>query len=196
MIMEKHYATHTIASHNTMTYLPVKHWWMKPFNFIAKCQDKDIYTQYELGIRLFDIRIKWDNKEGWVFAHGSLIYKGSSPLEVFEYLNSRSEKTLVRLILEYNKKPKDEDNIFILFQSYVAGWITHYPNILFFEFRMKYNWKQVYFNPDKVPTYYQAVSSMSKAPIDDLCPWVYASLHNEDIINQGTDKDYLFIDFI
>ena len=36
-----------IGSHNSWSYLPPKHWWMRPFAFMARCQSCDIQAQYE-----------------------------------------------------------------------------------------------------------------------------------------------------
>lgn len=49
-----------LASHNSMTYLPIKKWWLKPFRFIAQCQNKTIEEQYQAGVRMFDIRIAFN----------------------------------------------------------------------------------------------------------------------------------------
>ena len=48
------------GSHNTMTYLPIKNWWLFPGLLIARCQNKDYKTQFEqefliyafIGIRM------------------------------------------------------------------------------------------------------------------------------------------------
>jgi len=44
------------ASHNTMTYLPVRQWWLRPFAFMARCQSKDIKDQCRIT-GFFDIRV-------------------------------------------------------------------------------------------------------------------------------------------
>jgi len=46
-----------LGSHNSWSYLPPKKWYMKPFRFTAQCQDWDIKTQYEHGVRCFDLRL-------------------------------------------------------------------------------------------------------------------------------------------
>ena len=47
-----------LASHNSLSYIKPKKWWEKLINFTSKCQSYDIETQYEYGVRLFDIRIR------------------------------------------------------------------------------------------------------------------------------------------
>lgn len=59
-----------LGSHNSLTYLPVKQWYLKPFKWVAKCQSKTIDEQFcDYGVRLFDIRVKFNNGEP-VVAHG------------------------------------------------------------------------------------------------------------------------------
>lgn len=64
-----------LASHNSWSYLPVRKWWMRPLNFIAKCQNKNIPKQYDMGVRMFDLRLRWDKDcEEFVTAHGIVTY--------------------------------------------------------------------------------------------------------------------------
>ena len=65
------------ASHNTMTYLPVRQWWLRPFAFMARCQSKDIKDQCRIT-GFFDIRVRFRFHKGIptpVFAHGLAEYK-------------------------------------------------------------------------------------------------------------------------
>lgn len=186
-----------LGTHNSMSYLPPKQWWMKPFHFIAKCQNKTVQEQYASGVEVFDIRIKWNRQNHtWEFAHGSMIFKSNNNIEdIFSYLNEREDKLFIRLILEYNKPPKDVDNISIQFQYDVEKWIEKYTNLTFFAFNRKYDWKELYHSNYK-PIIEQAVSSMNNTLFDDWCPWLYAKINNKKKLEQGTDKDILLIDFV
>ena len=102
-----------VGSHDTMTYLEPKKWWLKPFKFIAKCQSKTIEEQYnDYGIRLFDLRISYDPKTNELeFRHGAMAFKGDV-LKTLEWLNSRDEKVYVRLILENTTRKAYDELIF------------------------------------------------------------------------------------
>ena len=50
-----------IGTHNSLTYLTPKKWWQKLIKFTAKCQEVDYEKQYELGARVFDIRLWYDD---------------------------------------------------------------------------------------------------------------------------------------
>lgn len=188
-----------IGSHDTMTYLKPKHWWLRPFKFVAQCQRKTIEEQYEkYGIRLFDIRVKYNQKCNiWEFAHGAMVFTGKTPDKLFTYLNSRDEQCLVRLVLEYNMPVKNIEEISNLFAKQAEEWTKEYSNIYFWGFNRKYDWKRLYeYEGMEEISIYQAISSMTWKIWDDWFPWLYASSHNKDNIEQGTTADYLLMDFV
>lgn len=187
-----------LASHNSMTYLPPKKWYMYLFRFAARCQNKTIEEQYEqYGIRMFDLRISF-LKNGLVeFRHGLIAYKGDVK-EILNYLNTRDEKVYVRFILE------SDNNCGELRFIHFCNWcLEHYTNIIFFEGVLKKNWKQLVNFGTTVPTYDHKYASNNnpinytgKTRLDDLYPWIYAKLFNRKNIKKGTDKEYLFLDFV
>lgn len=188
-----------LGSHDTMTYLKPRDWWLRPFKFVAQCQRVPIEEQYEkYGIKLFDIRVKYNSKERiWELAHGAMVFKGKTPDEVFEYLNSLNDEIYVRLVLEYNRAPKDIDIISSLFAMQASKWREKYSNITFWGFNRKYDWKRLYeYEGMKELSMYQAISSATWKIWDDWFPWLYAWFHNADNIKQGTDKEWLLIDFV
>lgn len=188
-----------IGSHDTMTYLKPRDWWLRPFHFVAKCQNVTIEEQYEkYGIKLFDIRVKYNVKKNiWEFAHGAMVFKGKTPKEVFDYLNAKGEKVYIRLILEYNRKNKNIYWISEYFVHQAKDWIEQYPNLIFFEFTRKYDWERLYsYEGMPYPGMYQASSSTTWKIWDDWWPWLYAYFHNADNKKQGTDKEFLLMDFI
>lgn len=181
-----------LGTHNSMTYLKPKKWYMYPFQFIARCQSKTIKEQYEdYNIRLFDIRITYDRDGNPEFRHGSMAYKGDV-YEVLNWLNSRGEKVKIRLLLEINK-PSIHSEIFFVYDCKRFGEL--YPNLTFYEGRRKYDWEQVY----KFPTLEveQPVSSMDgNNKLNDLWPWLYAKKHNAENRIKYKDSKYVLMDFI
>lgn len=179
-----------IGTHNSMTYLKPKKWYLYPFRFMARCQSVDIKRQYELGARMFDIRISFD-KYGYVeFRHGSMAFKGDVQ-SVFDYLNSKG--AYVRLLLESRRdNPLQEARFFQFCRTAEEYW----SNITFFCGRAKHNWKTIYKFKEGDIDIIQKVSSMTGTILDDWCPWFYAKVMNkENIANHNTD-DWLLIDFI
>ena len=97
-----------IGSHNSMSYLPVRQWYLKPFGWMARCQSKTLGEQLiTYGVRLFDFRVRFDVCGNLVFAHGPVQFKG----DVEQYLSSLAlecfrqniSTVYVRIILESNK---------------------------------------------------------------------------------------------
>jgi hypothetical protein len=103
-----------IGTHNTMTYLEPKKWWMKLLNKYAQCQSKTIEEQYEAGCRYFDLRIRF-REEGMYFAHGLIEYKSDkTPMDIFNWLLDKSNegKIYVRILLETMRFDVDQCNYF------------------------------------------------------------------------------------
>ena len=165
---------------------------------MAKTQDRSYQEQYKLNVRMFDIRLRYEKKTGkWQFAHGAMLFKYDNIEEVFEWFNNQSEKVYIRMILEYNRPVKDIDDICEKYIEYCKELKQKYSNLIFFEYRRKYDWKELFsYENMPYPKIYQAVSSMTLSIYDDFCPYLYASTHNKDIIKQGTDSDWLMMDFI
>lgn len=179
-----------LGTHNSMTYLPPKKWYLYPFRFMARCQSVDIERQYELGARMFDLRIKFDKSGIPEFRHGSMAVKGKVD-QVLDYLNSKG--AYVRLLLETHKRDAVQEQRFIDFCKTAE---QYWSNITFFCGRAKYNWKQLYkFEADDIDVI-QKVSSMTGTIIDDWCPWFYAKLFNRSNIKNHNTDDWLLVDFI
>lgn len=182
-----------LASHDSMTYLKPKKWYLYLFQFMARCQNKTIQEQFEIyGIRYFDIRIRYDKNNEREFAHGYVSYEGDV-LKVLEYLNSKNEEIQIRLILETDEEDLLQEG---LFKIDCKQFEQEYPNLKFHAGRRKFDWKQLYrfYNPE--PVLDQKISSMTWKIFDDWCPYIYARLMNRKNIKKGTNKDYLMIDFL
>ena len=184
-----------LASHNSMTYLQPKQWYLYPFRFMVRCQSKSIEEQYEkYGIRYFDLRVRYTDVGEIEFAHGLMSFKGDVR-KVLDYLDSFNEEVWVRFLLEIT------DNDLVAFQE--ENFIRDcemfellFPNLKFHNGRRKFDWKVVYKFKNEEPTLDQNVSSMTWKIFDDWCPWFYAKIMNKKNLANGTDKDYLMLDFL
>lgn len=172
-----------LASHNTMTYLKPKKWYMYPFRFIAKCQSKTVDKQYESGARWFDLRISFDKRCDPEFRHGLITYK-ENVFKILEYLNSKDD-VIVRILLE-----KDHP----LYYRFCEAIESMYTNIIFCGGHRKSDWKLIYkFKNTPIYTIEENYSSMPSNPKwYGIWPWLYSKLKKK----KDTDKDYLLIDFI
>jgi hypothetical protein len=62
-----------LATHDSLTSYKVKSWWLRPFNFLCKCQNKTLEEQYAAGARSFDLRFA-KYRGTWYAAHGAMLY--------------------------------------------------------------------------------------------------------------------------
>lgn len=188
-----------IASHNTMTYLSPAKWWMKIFNFVAKCQNKTLQKQLNLGIRNFDIRIDFDKHGNPRFAHGLIKYKvdddktGIYPY--FDLLNSYGNCT-VRIILEVSKYDKLVEKKTKWFIELVKYLVNKYKCIEFYGSNRKYDWKVLVPNINKTTIeYVQYVGSMDGLWIYKIYPRLYAMTHNIQVVGKY-HPCITYIDFV
>lgn len=200
-----------IGTHNSLTYLTPKKWWQKLIGFTAKCQAVDYKKQYELGARVFDVRLWYDDDLKMEVRHGRIAYKIGYTVffNMLEFLEEKGD-CYVRILCEEDSFAKndpiviDKEKCFIEDCRYIE---LMYDNIKFFGGNRKYDWKVLYnFKNKDIPTLvdrYSSTTSLFKndkkwlAVLDDLCPILYAKLKNKTLIKEHNDKDgYLFIDFI
>lgn len=200
-----------IGTHNSLTYLTPKKWWQKLIGFTAKCQAVDYKKQYELGARVFDVRLWYDDDLKMEVRHGRIAYKIGYTVffNMLEFLEEKGD-CYVRILCEEDSFAKndpiviDKEKCFIEDCRYIESM---YDNIKFFGGNRKYDWKVLYnFKNKDIPTLvdrYSSTTSLFKsdkkwlAILDDLCPILYAKLKNKTLIKEHDDKDgYLFIDFI
>lgn len=177
-----------LGSHNTMTYLPPKHWWLRPFNFMAKCQEVDIVQQYErYGARLFDLRIGYDKYGSRSFCHGLITYQGNVT-EILTYLNSKKDVT-VRIVLE-----KGDERLFI---SDVGYWRKNYANISWVCGVKKKGWIPLCGLSNIEGDIKHLYSSMQGTKLDDLFPWLYAKRNNrKKMLENENYSKFVMIDFV
>lgn len=183
-----------IGSHNTMTYLKPKKWYLYPFQFIARCQSKTIEEQYALGARYFDLRIAFTKDGTPEFRHGLMAYKGNV-YDALQFLNSKPGP-IVRILLEVNSKTDTVLNRsrFIDFCRYIS---KRYININFVGGNAKTDWSQVYKFDNYDYTYIDKYASgETKIKLDDLWPWLYAKVYNSKSKKETKDVDFMILDFI
>jgi hypothetical protein len=87
-----------IATHDSLTGYPIKSGWLKPFNFLCKCQDKTLKAQYAEGARSFDLRFA-KYKNNWYAAHGAMLYD-ITITEVFGVLSRFRDPVYFRVLCE------------------------------------------------------------------------------------------------
>lgn len=205
-----------LGSHNSLSYLPPKRWWMKPFAFMARCQRVDYTRQYMLGTRLFDLRV-WFDKDGNIqVRHGRMLYDIDQD-GIRKFLNALEQMSgwfpedgcHCRIILEEDAHASRMPYANIseeLFRGFCLKAQMMYPHVKFFGGNRKFDWRVLYDFGEgsevSLDDKYSSTTSLFRskkrwlAVLDDLFPYLYAKTHNLKNTREGTDKDCLFIDFV
>lgn len=187
-----------LGSHNSWSYLKPSKWWMYLIRFTARCQDFDIYTQYnKYNVRCFDLRVRFDNGR-LVISHGLIKYKiNENELLDMLYWLDWHEDVCIRLVHEIRKNSDHTNDRIKKFKEFCYNLESRFTNIKFwggmnllpiqsidYEFKYDPSCEEIYSSvcPPKV--------------IDDWYPRLFALKNNAEIKEKGTDKDILLIDFV
>ena len=126
-----------LGSHNSLTYLKPKKWWMRPFRFMARCQGVSYEEQYEkYGVRVFDLRVWFTDGLDVEVRHGVMLFKTTNIFvrNFLDYLSDKGDCHL-RVILEEDniiKKDKKASRKENYFKTFCEVLEDVYPNIHFF----------------------------------------------------------------
>lgn len=189
------------GSHNTMTYLPIKNWWLFPGLLIARCQNHNIEEQFKNGARVFDLRIYFNTKsKQWEFAHGLIDFKSKDTLywvvrHLAQLKKTTQDDVYVRIILE---KWTSESQC-RYFSDICAAYELKYPKLKFIGGNRKGDWKKLYTFKTDVPDNLnnQWVSSMAEDArwYEKAFPFLYARRMNKKNKIKMKEKLNLF-DFV
>ena len=202
----------TPATHNSMTFLKPVKWYYKIFRFMVQCQSLDILDQIKQGVKLFDLRIVFDENSQPHFAHGLVDFDEEhtsdiwtvehtlETLNMFSLVDSKSGGSgfHVRILNERNTNYEK-------FKEFCQHIETTYTHLNFFGGINKKDWKCLYqfkTNPDK-PVIDKYSSQNNDTPLgtgwhlDDLFPRIYALCFNKYWRKKYKDDDiYLLQDFV
>lgn len=185
-----------LGSHNSWSFLPPKKWWQRTLAFTARCQRINIKEQYALGVRCFDLRIRFYK---WAphIVHNSFDYgKLDDIMNDIIWLNTKGD-VYIRLIHDVRKEKDYTETNVALFRDLCLKLISVFPRLKFWCGRNLYNW-EVDYNFDFKPQCTEMYSSVcSPRIIDDWFPLIYAKINNTWIRKEEYGKDeILLIDFV
>lgn len=175
---------------------------MRMLSFTAKCQNKTIKEQYDLGVRCFDLRIRFSKTGDIILAHGIIEYDYSeqdlmNDLWFLNKISTDNSPVYIRMINEIrNSKHYTDEN------RYRFGILCYKFELLFPKLRF---WcgmnllkpQSVVYRFQNNPSCEELYASVTKPKIiDDWFPWLYARFNNKKNLKSGTDKDFMLIDFV
>lgn len=187
-----------IGSHNSWSFLKPKKWWMRLFRWCVRCQDYDIETQYEeYGVRCFDLRINFTKQGALRVVHNKCVFDINYD-ELYNdliYLNSK-KNCYIRVINDVRTKDGYTDTEVGQFKCLCRHLEAVFNNSKFWCGRNLYNWNVDYIFKCN-PTCAERYGSVTKPKwFNGLYPRKYAKKHNAEIIDFGTSRDILLIDFV
>ena len=185
-----------LGSHNSWSYFPCRKWWLKPFAFMAKCQRVNILQQYALGVRCFDLRVRF-NKNKLIVAHGLMEYavEEGTLLDQLKMLDDFGN-CYVRVVHEARNSKQYSYESIANFKNFCQYLQETYKNTIFWCGRNLVDWTVDYKFPTEPSCEEKYSSVCSPKTIDDWWPWLYAKLHNKKIKKYGTEKRILLIDYV
>lgn len=177
-----------LGTHNSLSYCKPQ-WYFRLFNFIGKCQDLNIYEQYEAGVRYYDIRVKF-KKDKIVSGHGLLTYNINVE-DVLDFLNDQATCN-VRIVLETNlfSSKKDESKLLDTMEK----WLNKYTAITFTGCYKKKPWTRL-IEMEEIP-YKDCFEFYKGKNLKFPYPRYYAKKKNKGYWKQVNDKYYSIMDFI
>lgn len=184
-------------SHNTMTYKTPKKWWMRLVYWMARCQSKPYKEQDCDG---YDIRIYPDKNMNVEFRHGFTIYDASDLYEFLNYCNMNNKP--VRLMLESRYGMSNDTkkrNVEQWFCSKCSDWEKNYENIRFYGGRNVGTWEVIYsfkWRPEEYEYHASVDGKKWYNYINDICPWLYAKLHNKENLKKEKEDACCLYDFL
>ena len=115
-----------LATHDSLSSYPVKYFFLKPFNFMAGCQAKNLTEQYMDGARSFDLRFA-KHRGKWYGAHGMQIYDITLEKSLDILMNlSRQEPLYFRVLCEDTfYKKSDYNELYKEIIRYLSGKNHH-----------------------------------------------------------------------
>ena len=197
------------GSHNTMTYLRPKYWFMRLFGFAYKCQDKTLAEQIKSGVHSIDIRVRFRQNGGVYFCHG--LYESKLELTVDNMVNFivsqvkhgrvDNEPIYVRIILETYKEDAFQEyhftNFIKIFNLHLKGVYSDVNMSLYGSYR-KFDWKKLYTElPDN--TTEEPISSVASNArwYEKVWPRAYAKRMNEiNLPIYDESKNIVIFDFV
>ena len=196
----------TLFSHDTMTYLPPANflsWLGIPF---ARTQSLTWEEQYEAGVRMFDIRIRFDRLGKPYFCHGAYKCKLPKGTTVNEVLFRMAEKGDIHIELISEERWQDfndwQETNFVKWAKAICPALSQLCHVGGGRHERTQTqlidcgqWN-VHPAPYDGSKFEWATSSKIK-PIPTI-PWVYARFFNKKNMEKAKEKGvtYILLDFV
>lgn len=150
-----------LSSHNSLSYLTPKKWWMKLLTPWAKCQNKTISQQYDAGVRYFDFRVAFSSDSSVpIFVHNIVKYRLSYKefLNIMRYLDSKGD-VMIRFILDIRKTPSKYKVIEEFFNRFLVDMSYNFQHIEIEKAIVFWSWTYLIDKGEEIDEYHASVSA-------------------------------------
>lgn len=179
-----------LGSHNSLSYLPIKHWWQRCTAPWARCQSLTLKQQHNLGVALFDIRVRIKKDSGIVFCHNATVFKYSVE-QFYKDVIELHGTIMLRFILDERKMPKNAEKHKQIFLDFVQKTCKYMDDkIILTEARVFWEWKDYAsdlckLTDDRISSMqivlHEIYSSVSRTFFKLLPPKWFASVFNKQL---------------
>ncbi len=137
-----------LATHNSGTGEKGSNFWSK-FSWFCRCQTKTIVEQYEAGVRLFDLRVRWVDDDLYL-CHGLAVYDKSlvqalSELADIHEKYTEKNRSTERPIVMVTYEGRLDGDMELDFMEYVFSIFREYKKIRMGNLAVKKpKWRSIY----------------------------------------------------
>lgn len=164
-----------LSSHNSATGEKPYNIWAKLFSCIAKCQTKTLIEQYNAGVTLFDIRVKY-NKVGVLYCKHGLAKYDKTLWDICKEINKlakHSSSAPVIMVTYEGKITLEEEkeffqDVYNIFSAYSHIYLGHIAV-------KKPKWRIIYnspYQPTYICNYTKIVGWKALLPFPKLWQWI------------------------
>ena len=138
-----------LGSHDSFTYMVARNGIVDTFTSFWRCQEKTIKEQYDLGVRMFDIRVNKDIQNGkftWQVSHGLAKFNQNfvSLNAIGSYFKKQYPDSYFRVVLESGS---DDEETVTKFKEQAKKLMTSYKAMVW-QVVIKLPWTVLYRGKD------------------------------------------------
>lgn len=197
--------TFVLGSHNSLSYLPIKNKW----NLFMRSQNCTLSEQYNIGVRLFDIKVRYNRKIQ--FCCGNIVFDYTEN-QFYEDIRHFKENVYFRFTLDMKNKPEISTLVKQCFFDFVVDFGHTFKDIATivgvyilwehkdYTIELSGQYVEDFLCKTDSLNIYNKYNTESKTIFKYLPPKWFASIINEQIMDlitiAPTSKQAILIDYV
>lgn len=187
-----------IGSNNTLTYLEPSSWWFKVFRWLGRHQEIPYDVQYTFyGVRMYDLRLYFDENRRIVARNGSYIYPLKRFYEMLDFFDKQGDVTVLitlnTTLVDENIDKKFANVCNILNSIYKNIWLCGGYRKFDKEVLYEFDWER----KNKLPKLIcPAEWSVSYRFVRKWCPFLIKRFNKMYIERYKDIQGFLMLDYV